>query len=65
MSLEELLLLKFAIDNDVTELPARPSLNDDCRSRSEKRNVVLKISHDSNGGSVASRGGLQHLQALL
>ena len=42
VSLEELLLLKFAIDNDITELPARPSLDDDPNVW-QQHNVVLKI----------------------
>lgn len=47
VSLEELLLLKSAIDNDVTELPARPSLEESERaSGGPSRNFKLKISHD-------------------
>ena len=59
MSLEELLLLKNAIDNDITELPARPSLDDDPNVW-QQHNVVLKIDWESNHeGSVASSGRLQ------
>ena len=59
MSLEELLLLKNAIDNDITELPARPSLDDDPNVW-QQHNVVLKIDWESNHeGSVASSGHLQ------
>ena len=59
VSLEELLLLKFAIDNDITELPARPSLDDDPNVW-QQHNVVLKIDWESNHeGSVTSSGRLQ------
>ena len=54
MSLEELLLLKFAIDNDITELPARPSLDDDPNVMLP--NVVLKIDWESNHDGSVRRG---------
>ena len=54
VSLEELLLLKFAIDNDITELPARPSLDDDPNVMLP--NVVLKIDWESNHDGSVRRG---------
>ena len=42
VSLAELLMLKFAIDNDVTSMPARPNMDDDFDAMSSHE-VVLKI----------------------
>ena len=46
----------------MTELPARPSLDDE---HGLSKGVVLKISHDSNGASVATWGFFQLLKPIL
>ena len=45
VGLGELLMLKNAIDNGITALPARPSMGDDEEDPMSSREIVLKIDH--------------------